>query len=412
MEQVSAEGPGLTHANTAQVATFTLVSHTTESVCVNVFMIGPSGANIREYQTAGEPYEVTFIPTAAGPHIINIKVSGGHIQGSPFLCRVTDPETTEDQQEPDIEDQQEPETTKPAQQESEPVCFTSKSETSIPTESIENVLLKNPDMPVRLFTPLAKRMLAANPLVNIKLLGDNMYETPDGKARFQVLLDCGIKLFDATGFRPGVKYLFQYSTVHFRKHFRATLVTYLLGLTGEALENARVAFKGSPDIIPKTKPDTQIRLFLHLRAIPKHITDYHVLLVCAQNNVFQEKTACVMRALIKERGDTDAERIREISDRDATIRINILRCSVLTDQNKSLTNELAFAQKKISAMKTEYEEREGWYLDAMNDHADAQEVQSNKLCAARARISKLEHRIDMMTVTHRSQLESILKELQ
>ena len=87
--QVTAYGPGLSHAASGEEARFTIVTKDAGSGGLSVSIEGPSKADIHCKDNKDGTCSVSYLPLLSGEYQISIKFKGQHIKGSPFTCKAS-----------------------------------------------------------------------------------------------------------------------------------------------------------------------------------------------------------------------------------------------------------------------------------------------------------------------------------
>lgn len=242
----TATGPGLVSAKVGQDACFQIIpaSGPVGKFLVRITMENGmilAGSKITHYPGL----RINYVPQFPGRHSITVlRDLTHHICGSPFSVDVTRDDD----------------------------CLL------VPASSIHDVLMSYEDMPLDLFTTLAKQLLSQNKKVNPQLILDNLSRSPE---KVRVLLKAGIStLFDNVDT--------DVFSVSWPSSLRESISQYLLELSGEDLLLARTAFQRSPNTLPIPE-DIELlkRVCLHLKVVPDTVCDSSVLWACAQEGIFR-----------------------------------------------------------------------------------------------------------------------------
>ena len=288
-----------------------------------------------------------------------------NVRGSPFIVCVMAPTISEADAQLETPTETPTETVAETPAESVPetltetVTATSEESfpVSVPDESIEKMLLSYKDMPIELFAPLAGRLLAKNKNADIHLVTNNLSFDEESGKRLRVLLQGGIKLFASNGFRTskGGFSVFSYGLSDTAKKY---LAKYLLGLSGEDLDNARNAFqKKVPTNCCFTVPtpdshDDCVRLCIHLRVVPGRVTDHKVLVKCAQAGIFPDGDVELLKEHVAVLADRD-NALAELTSLRDEYRKTLNSNTLFAHANTVLTAQLEAADVKVRQLENE-----------------------------------------------------------
>lgn len=282
---ITVSGPGLRSA-TVNVLTQIVLSpleYPVQKTCIALL----NGCSVPVYLQDDGSRFIKYMPTVTGVHTLSVTFLGVHVPGSPFSIQVLEKVETPEKAETTAKAG----TPNTSETPEKAVLPSDNVPVFLPMLNLQDILLSS-NLPIHVFDKLVKALLFSNKCASLRLITNNVSGSPESLLRLKSVLKNRIQVFnDSTprfrAVNSGGMNIFVYT---WSAQAKQVFIDYLLELSGDELQNARLAFQESPkSLFTPDTPEKCIELFTHLKCVSETVDDYNVLLACAESGAYQEK---------------------------------------------------------------------------------------------------------------------------